>query len=353
MAFLNRFARRTSAHGVRGRRLRWALATFGLVLGVTSPAWALPVTYGLMLDAGVATGTLGSTPFNNAWIGFSFQGDTDDVVPYSVPGASGYELLQGTATVGIYDQNTMATLSATFLPSAGIFVSVDNTNSGIGFGSGGVPVSAAGFPGDPVYPASLLAGTGTVASYDLKSNITLSGFSISCSGFPATCASVGPSLPTTAGDLIIDHIAITSSSFSTLTDVPFSRFVVNETVTTNPASFKILALITLGSGNNGINPLGEAVTLRSGLASFTLPPGSFSAHGNKFSYNGTVDGFALSATITTAAANSFMVEFDGSVPSSKRLPTGPTGPLPLHPATVELTIGNDSGTTTSKIVYTP
>src|SRR5882757_9611835 len=134
-------------------------------VSLSAPALAMSVWYEADLWGGTASGTLNGKPFSNADVQLDFYGDTSTTQHYSVLNppsgktrTSGYINLKGTATFGIYSFNastgrytTVGT--GTFEPSAGIFISVDNTNGGIGFGSFGVSPSHPGFPapGQPVY----------------------------------------------------------------------------------------------------------------------------------------------------------------------------------------------------------
>jgi hypothetical protein len=174
------------------------------VFVLTSQVKAEPIKYTeqiLVLGCnGATTGALGNVSFGDVFIMFSFQGDTSNVIPFSVPGSNGYENLLGTATVTVTDLNLVPLAVGTFLPSAGIFVSVDNSNAGIGLGSFGVLPTNSSFPGQPVYPAGFNA---SVPSYDLKSDFYVTGHAISCVGFPGSCGSAIP-LPTTAGDFYLN-----------------------------------------------------------------------------------------------------------------------------------------------------
>jgi hypothetical protein len=172
------------------------------------------------------SGSIGATSFGgNAVLTFNFAGDTSNVVPWSVTvpnpttntttTVSGFEILVGTASVQVTDGNTGALLAqGTFLPSDGIFVSVDNSNTSIGFGSFAVAnQNDPSFPGNPVYPYGLDSNATGLGTYDLQSNFTepLSehDFVFSCIGFPQSSPTEGNCLPsvalaTTAGDLYVD-----------------------------------------------------------------------------------------------------------------------------------------------------
>ena len=154
---------------------------------------------------GVAFGGLGGSA-GEAVLKLTFQGDTADVVPFSVGSTHGYEILVGTASVQVLNTVGNVLAQGAFLPSAGIFVSIDNTNQGVGFGSFGALPSDPQFPGQPLYPYSIiLNGTSDVGTFDLKGNdIIQSVNAASCVNFPLACAPA-LALPTTAGDLYVDE----------------------------------------------------------------------------------------------------------------------------------------------------
>ena len=96
---------------------------------VAKDASAVPITYtevfgsfGVCLGSGALicavgpSGSLGGIAFSNAIVTLTFQGDTANVVPFSVfapngIGASGYVNLQGTASVQVTDPTTGAVLA--------------------------------------------------------------------------------------------------------------------------------------------------------------------------------------------------------------------------------------------------
>ena len=223
---------------------------------------------------GNASGSLGGVSFTNAVFVLTFDGDTNDVVPYSIPGASGYEIVAGTAAIQIFDAASRALLAqATFLPSAGIYVSVDNTNNGIGFGSHGALPTAAGFPGEPVYPSGLLTPTGAVTSYDLKGSFDVLGFATSCVGFGGPTGCNAPyTLQTDAGGLVLDHVNISSAEFTSVLGNPIATFSqLDVRAKLGPRELEVGGRFALGSGTDGINPTAEAVTLDVGGYSVAIP----------------------------------------------------------------------------------
>ncbi len=311
-----------------------------------APSHAVPIRYMEQVYGGNASGSLGGVSFTNAIFVLTFDGDTDDVVPYSIPGASGYEIVAGTAAIQIFDAASRALLAqATFLPSAGIYVSVDNTNNGIGFGSHGALPTEAGFPGEPVYPSGLLAPTGAVTSYDLAGSFDVLGFALSCVGFGGPTGCNAPyALQTDAGDLVLDHVNISSAEFTSILRNPvatFSQFDVRAEL--GPRKLEVQGLFALGSGSDGIDPRAEAVTLDVGGYSVAIPPGSFRAtRRGAFVFEGTIGGARLELRIAPTRASGGY-RFTASA-------RGATVPVMANPVTIRLTIGNDSGAATLRAI---
>jgi hypothetical protein len=316
--------------------ISFALALFGF----TSSAGAVPVMYQLTIGGGIVSGSLGGVPFTNSSIVLTFYGDTSDVIPYSITGAFGAEILNGTAMIDIYDGLTDTPRSGTFLPSDGVYVSVDGKNSGIGFGAFGVLPGDPTFPGQPVYPAAEYTSTGAVTTYDLTTDFFVTGFPISCVGFPTSCA---PGLPlaTTAGDLVIDFFAAATTSYFRAVTQPTTPFAslagVVEINGHGPGqSFELAGHFTLGAGSNGIDPTAEDVTLKVGPYTATIPAGSFRAwrHGT-WAFGGIVAGADIEVRIVPRAAGSYRLEVEG---------TGVSMAGVSDPVAIALTIGDDSGT---------
>ncbi len=169
-------------------------------------------------------GSAPQAPNRNVNLIFTFEGNTADVVPYLVPrgcrpnctnnavnDGAGFEIVAGTATITIQDAQTHQTIAhATFIPAARVFVSVDNGNGGVGFGSFGA------LPGDPTFPdhgveVAYPYAQFRAATTDLKTNYTTNAdWALSCAGFNKSPGQRGPgtcnlpyALGTTAGVLTI------------------------------------------------------------------------------------------------------------------------------------------------------
>lgn len=212
------------------------IAIYGLIVVVlVSGANAVPITYRLIIMPNFLSnlgpsGTLGGVPFGGAGavggtcvgtgcinvLTFTFEGDTANVVPFLITSpvrVSGFEILVGTASVKVTDAFTgVVVAQGTFQSSAGIFISIDNSNTGVGFGSFAVSSqSNPKFPGQPAYPYAMSATVGTsggLSTYDLRSNFFLGPtplrkYGISCVGFPSTCSSP-LALATDAGNLLVN-----------------------------------------------------------------------------------------------------------------------------------------------------
>ena len=280
----------------------------------------------------------------------SFSGDTADVQPWSVSGATGYEIRRGTAAFVIYDSSSGGVLAdGTFDPSAGIFISIDDVNGGIGFGSQAVwpTVTIPGqptFPGQPAYPFA--NALGSASTYDLKSTFTTEGapsqFSgaLSCVNFPGRCGNV-LSLPLSNGQfftLLLSGPNVENIfSASVLPLVNFSSFSAQTTL--GGGSFTVKGNFRLGDMSNGVNPVQEPVTLTVNSYVATIPAGLFAegSSGGLFFFNGLVNGAPLFVEITKNGRMSYSIVAQGSAAS-----VGATTPI-----SVGLTIGDNTGTTIS------
>jgi hypothetical protein len=200
-------------------------------------ALAEPIKYTFTAE-GPITGTLGGVAIGGMTgddptdvIEFTFLSDTSDVTPFTFGNVHGWEALTGTGSITVRDfQTSTIVAQGTFLPSDDIFVSIDNVNGGIGFGSGGVsdPTDPA-FPGAPAYPFALASSDPGIFTYDLDTfRVFTSANSLSCLGFPGACTTPTP-LATTAGDLIF------GAEGNQFDPADFGEFAANPFSVTPPA----------------------------------------------------------------------------------------------------------------------
>jgi hypothetical protein len=282
------------------------------------------------------------SPFSNAVVLLTFEGDTANVIPFSVPGPNGPV---GTASVLIFDENGNL-FQDTFLPSAGIFVSVDNTNGGVGFGSFGVTPGSPNFPAQVAYPSGMLPNPrSAVATYDLKSDINIDvgdppmGSAQSCVEFgsPTGCSAPLP-LPMTSGDLILNLTQRSAAEFSAVTQqvVPFTSLSAEGEM--QKRRFRLRGRLSLGDTSNGISPLSEAVTVQLGSYSVTISPGSFQRSENHgYTFQGKIGDVRLTVSLKAHGPANYTFEMHGA---------GSGLPRQTKSDSFALTIGDDSGTTT-------
>jgi hypothetical protein len=191
--------------------------------------------------ASLGATTFGSCPGGNpvcVEVTVYFLADTANIVPFSVPGASGFENFTGSGRVQLFNDQTGDSLNANF-DAGQIFVSVDQTNGGVGFGSAA---------GGPTYPLGVYGGSPSIpyASYDLRSAMTVSGFAWFCPPGTCTLGVAGPDLSTDQGALSITPVGPVGGS-------SFSATVIQVTnPVPEPSSITLLAVVMAGFVFRGV-----------------------------------------------------------------------------------------------------
>ena len=238
-----------------------------------------PVTYTEVING--ASGTLGSIAFGtpaaipHAKLTLTFTGNTDSIVPFSIPPApqlagtdfatiTGYQNLTGTASLQIDDADkNQPVANATFLPGSGIFVYVDNERNLMGFGSGGLPPTSPAFPLLVSWTFPYVAQSPPTT--DLMSNFSsgqLMGFS---------CAGAGDCLLGIRGISPVTALPTSAGMLSLATDVFSSTATFSVSTTPNPGSYTV----SVGGWDANPIPRGTGVVA---TTTVTRSPG----------YNGTV-----------------------------------------------------------------
>ncbi len=318
-------------------------AVFAAVLGcaglLPAPAHADSVWYELDMWAGNASGMLNGVAFSNADIQLAFFGDTSTVQPFSAPNPDGsmttgyINPTSSSATFGIYafDPNSWSYTTVgtgSFQPDANIYVSVDNTNGGIGFGS--IPTGSTAF-GQPVYPGGLLVPaccvSPNVATYDLTTSIFVDAYQIGCWGWPDYCQT-GQPLDTTAGQLVLNQITVGTPAYfnaqvfsysalqpmsSMSASVAVRPMASGSTSTSALNQFRVQGSFVLGAGAEKVDPVKQDVLLRLGKQAFKIPAGSFKRSKQAgYAFEGKVDGALLRAMLTPQSATNYSFEAEVS-----------------------------------------
>jgi len=128
-------------------------------------------------------------------------------------------------------------------------------------------------------------------------------------------------------------------SFSTFT--PRAEFTLGPK--TNDDSYWVRGWLKLADTSNGIDPLAEAVTIKVGPFSHTLPAGSFSREVDSYVFKGSVGSSVLDVRITGSST-------PGGYSFRSCLKKADLEATTLKPD-VQLTIGDDQGQATLDVGY--
>ena len=185
------------------------LAALLALLG--SPAWANFIVYqdymafqAIRID-GVVYPCATTSDLTCAFIAITGQSDTSTVAPFSVPGASGFKNSLTAAHIDVSFNDGRTPYSADIdLGVGGLYVSVDQTNSGAGFSSSY----------GPTYPLATFGGA-AFATYDLASDFSASGFGPFCPAFDIPpCTDDGALKAVDGTEFVITRGLLAYSSFS-------------------------------------------------------------------------------------------------------------------------------------------
>lgn len=122
---------------------------------------------------------------------------------------------------------------------------------------------------------------------------------------------------------------------------PFAQFSITG-LTVNKNGFTELGTFTLGANSSGLDLAHQPVTLTADGFSLTIAPGSFRQVGGNvhFVFNGTINGLPVSMNLMATGGTSTSFKYSATV-SGVDLTGQP------NPATVGLTIGENTGTATA------
>ncbi|MHB8545246.1 MAG: Ig-like domain repeat protein [Nitrosotalea sp.] len=131
------------------------------------------------------------------------------------------------------------------------------------------------------------------------------------------------------------------STSSTLTQVvnpiSFSSFTAKVHIEDNYTHFELKSKFTLGTGSSGINPVTDNVSLQVGTFSTTVPSGSFKHDDKQYKFEGVINGVHIETSIKSLGSNTFELKAEAEHANM----TGTANPV-----SVQVTIGNNSGTAT-------
>jgi hypothetical protein len=182
------------------------------------------MAYQAIVVGGTTYGCATTTDPGCAFISIVGVGSSHTITSFSVPGASGFKNTLSTAHITASTNSGLTVLDADIdLSLGGLYVSVDQTNNGVGFGS------AFG----PTYPLASYGIKG-LGSYDLAHVFSGSGFGPFCPD--TSLCDQGQALRTTSGELFTIQRG-RAPAYSA-----FSATVAPDPVVAEPASVALVAL---------------------------------------------------------------------------------------------------------------
>lgn len=227
---------------------------------------AQPMVYTGLVVTDVRVGT---TLMHNASLKITFEGDTNDILAFSVPsaecgGTPFYYLAKGVASMEIEFQGRTRRAR---LQDGQVFVAVDPCNGGIGFGSFIGPNGL-----EPAYPLAFTLGTAEYAAINyfspLVGGLSTTGAAWSCIGYPPLPVDPLPGTPD--GNCIPpDTYPLKSNIGDIFVYQPYFEYEGAPAIATNHA----------GSTNRGaflVRPKANG--------SIATPGASESAHGSRIVY---------------------------------------------------------------------
>jgi len=221
----------------------------------------------------------------------------------------------------VYVANTCGN-APTPCPSSGGTVSIIDTSTNSLVGS---PISVGAFPGDlAVTPDGKFV------------------YAVNQCGEDPSCASEGTvSVISTATNAVIATVPVGKHpgflAITPGTAIAFSSFTAKLELRISTGSFDLNSAFTLGATSDGINPVMENVTLQIGPYFVTVPPGSFTKNKKgAYVFEGTINGVWLEVRINPKRGNKYTFQAEGSGAALNGI---------ANPVTINLTIGNETGTT--------
>jgi len=187
-----------------------------------------------------------------------------------------------------------------------------------------------------------VAVTGVRVDFSVAGANSASGFANTDAAGQATFCYTGAN---TGTDTIVASVGTLSDSAThqlTPASAQFAAFNAKVEVKPTRRIFELETSFTLGAGSDGIAPGSEPVVVAVGTFTVTIPAGAFKqVTPTSFQFEGVIGGQEIEATISPGQApNSYAFELEAAAPD----PTGGQNPV-----AVQVTIGNDSGSTRAKV----